>query len=153
MVMGRPTEYTPELADRICTLLATHPWSLNKILKHYDLPCRDTVYLWIHKYKDFSDKYLEARRSQAHILFDDLLDIPDTIPEYEDDKGNDRIDAGMLGRAKLEYEAKKWHTMKMQPKLYDQSKTIEALEGQNSEMKEELIKLRTQLEMQNKKDY
>jgi len=117
--MGRPTNYTPELAEYVCNIISTHACGLNKLKKMYkNFPDKSTIYAWMHTHEEFSNQYLVARQKQATVLADSMLDISDEIPVIEDKDGNERIDSGMLGKAKLNYEILKWHASKMAPKIY-----------------------------------
>ncbi len=151
---GRPTTYNPEIAAYVCDIISTHPHVLNKLNRMYaEFPDATTIYAWMHAHPQFSQQYLEARKAQATVLADSMLDVADTIPVYHDEKGNERIDAGMLGRAKLEYETRKWHASKMAPKIYGDKQIIEQTTSENESLKAELSALRAQLAEKNKSDY
>jgi hypothetical protein len=126
MTAGRPTTYTPELANFVCQMIATHACGLNKLEKMYEqFPHKSTIYGWMYEHKEFSNLYLEARKAQAAVLADSMLDIAERIPTFEDKEGNEKIDAGMLGKAKLDYEILKWHASKMAPKIFGVTKLNE----------------------------
>ena len=151
---GRPTTYTPELAAYVCKTIATHACGLKKLTKMYDaFPSQSTIYAWIYDHPEFSGQYMEARRVQATVLADSMLDIPTEIPIYEDKEGNDRIDAGMLGRAKLDCDILKWHASKMAPKVFGDHKQVEDLQAENERVKQELAEVRAKLNAQNVKEY
>lgn len=81
---GRPTLYTPELAKRICDLVASHPYGLKKLTSLYpDLPEQTTIYLWSHKNDEFFKEYVVAREKQAHLLFDSAIDELEEIEKYK----------------------------------------------------------------------
>lgn len=61
--MGRPSSYTPELADEICVRCVMK--SLNAVCKADDMPAASTVYAWLIEHKEFSDKYARAREARA----------------------------------------------------------------------------------------
>jgi hypothetical protein len=148
--MGAPTKYTVELADKICKLIATHPYGLPTIIKMYDLPDRQCIYNWVNTHDDFFDKYMKAKEQQAHLLVDSLLEIPDEIPIYEDKEGNDRIDSGMLGRAKLKSENLRWSASILAPRHYrDRDKN----EANNNDLHKDIVKRKHDLDEKNKKTY
>lgn len=154
MAGGRPTTYTPELAKYVCEMIATHACGLNKLTKMYEMfPDKSTVYAWMHAHSEFSNQYLEARKSQAAVLADSMLDISENIPVFEDDKGVERIDSGMLGKAKLDYEVLKWHASKMAPKIFGDRQQVEQVTTENDELKKELADLRAKLLEQAKSEY
>lgn len=126
MAGGRPTTYTPELATFVCKMIATHACGLKKLARMYEsFPDSSTIYAWIYDHQEFSGQYFDARRSQAAVLADSMLDLADKIPVGTDSCGNEKIDSGMLGKAKLEYEIAKWHASKMAPRMFGEFKTDE----------------------------
>lgn len=150
---GRPTTYTPELAEFICKMIATHACGIKKLTAMYeDFPHSSTIYAWLYDHKEFSSLYLEARRLQATVLADSMLDIPDNISVFEDKDGNERIDSGILGKAKLNYEILKWHAAKMAPKIFG-DKHVEDLQADNERVKQELQEVKERLDADNRKDY
>lgn len=146
--MGQPTLYTKELADRICHLISTHPSGLDTLIKQYELPPRQTIYNWLNTYPDFFDKYMLAKQQQAHVLADHTLEVSNTIPTYTDKDGNEKIDNGMLGRAKLQMQALIWSAGKLAPKYYG-----EKAEAKNESLKEEALKHSKEIEEKYKKEY
>lgn len=115
---GQPTKYTVELADKICRLISTHPNGLPTLIKMYNLPDRQTIYNWLNKYDNFFDNYMRAKEQQAHILADDMLELADDIPTYEDRDGVERIDNGMISRSKIHMDAIKWSAARLAPRWY-----------------------------------
>ncbi len=148
--LGRPSGYTPEMGERICKLIATHPYGLPTLIQMYDLPERQTIYNWLNHFPDFFDNYMRAKQDQAHILADQILVVSDTIPTYEDKDGNDRIDSGMLGRAKLQMDALRWSASKLAPKWYADNKPEQV---QNTEVHEDVIKRKRDMDEKNKKEF
>ncbi len=154
MAAGRPTSYTPELGAYICKIIATHPHGLNKLCQMYPaMPGKSTIYEWIGIFKEFSELYFEARKIQASVLADYALDLTDNIPEYEDKDGVTRIDSGILGKAKLQFQISAWHAAKMAPKIYGDQKQVEELKGENDRVKAELAELRAKLDKVNLSEY
>jgi hypothetical protein len=77
-IMGRPTLYSPELADEICERIATQPRGLDFICEVEPMfPSARTVAAWIANHPDFLQKYQFARERQATLLFDESLEIAD----------------------------------------------------------------------------
>jgi len=151
---GRPTTYSPEMADYVCKIIATHPYGMNKLAKMYEkFPNTSTLYAWIFDHPEFSRQYLEAKRLQSNVLADSMLDLPEEIPISYDKDGSEKIDSGMLGKAKLDYEIKKWHASKMAPKIWGDAKQVEELTADRERLKQELKDLQERLDAQNKKDY
>lgn len=151
---GRPSTYTPELAAYVCKQIATNACGIQRLSDNdKNFPAKSTVYAWLYDHPEFSNQYLEARRIQATVLADYMLDIPDNIPIFEDKEGNERIDSGMLGKAKIDFEVLKWHASKMAPKIYGDKQIIEQTTSENEQLKTELAELRAKLADQSKSEY
>lgn len=150
---GRPTIYNDELAKYVCDTIATHSCSLKKLAKTYErFPNPDTIFSWIHNKDGFSDLYWNARRNQAAAIADSIAEEYEDVQTFTDNNGIERIDSGMLGRAKLATESKRWFASKMAPKLFG-DKTTEELQDKNQKVEEELAALKLRLEIENKKEY
>jgi len=147
---GQPTKYTKELADKICNLVSTHPVGITTLIRDYGLPDRQTIYNWLNTYIDFFDNYMKAKEKQAHVLADDSLEVCKRIPVYTDKEGNERIDSGMLGRAKLELDAIRWSAGKLAPKWYGDSKHQAPV---NNEVDDDCKKRYQELDQRNKKEF
>lgn len=119
MAAGRPTDFTQEIADEICELIADGT-SLRKICDRPDMPNKATVFRWLAAHQTFSDQYAHARDSQADTLFDDVLAIAD---QY--DSAADKLDVDHIQRAKLRIDARKWMAGKLRPKKYGEKLELE----------------------------
>lgn len=152
--MARPTTYNAELGAYVCKMIATHSCGLKKLEKMYeDFPYHSTIYAWIYDFPEFSAGYLEARRLQAAVLADSMLDISEDISTFEDKDGVERIDSGILGRSKLNYEILKWHASKMAPKIFGDKQIVEQTTSENEALKAEIALMREQLDATSKRDY
>ena len=74
MAMGRPSEFTQEIGDDICSLLVSG-LSLRSICKKDEFPSVGTVLRWVGKDKEFEKQYTRARLEQADVIFDEMLDV------------------------------------------------------------------------------
>jgi len=103
--VGRPTDYTQEIADAICERIADGE-SLRSICSGGDMPNKSTVFRWLARHEEFGDQYARAREAQADSLFDDVLDIANSAaPET-------------VQVARLQVDARKWMAGKLRPKKY-----------------------------------
>jgi hypothetical protein len=68
--MPRLSEYTEEMADKICALVEGGS-NLTKIGQMDDMPCRDTIYKWKRENEAFGNNYTRARQCQGGLS--DLL--------------------------------------------------------------------------------
>jgi hypothetical protein len=153
---GRPSLYTDELANRICEIVAINPCGLPTLCKQFDeLPTPDTIRRWRWDKPEFSAKYTEAKRFQAEIMVESLEEITQNLEQYkyEDKDGAIRLDAGLIGHARLITDTRKWTASKLAPKIYGDRQEVEALSSENAQIKEELKALRAQLAEQNKAEY
>lgn len=119
---GRPTLYSTEMCDRICSLLI-EGHTLRQIGELEGLPGKRTIISWLAKHVEFQHRYARAREMQALIAEDEIIEIAD-------DSSHDYIDRTVNGqkqatfnrqnveRAKLRVEARKWLMSKRMPKRY-----------------------------------
>ena len=111
---GRPSDYLVEVADDICSLLASGE-SLNSICKRKGFPSRNTVYRWLREYKDFRDNYARATDDRAESIFEEMLEIADGA----------EAETASIAKARLQIDARKWILGKMNPKKYSDKQTVE----------------------------
>jgi hypothetical protein len=107
--IGRPSKYSEDLTNEICTRLAGGE-SLNSICKSEHLPCISTVLLWVvdGKHKEFSDKYTCARAAQGFTDADRIREIAALV-------GSGQIEPN-AGRVII--DAYKWTAERNAPKNY-----------------------------------
>lgn len=126
MAGGRPTIYTDELVDEICSRIASGE-SMNSICKSENMPVMSTVMLWLvdGKHARFSEKYAESRRIQAETLADELFDIADNGTNdwmtRNDKDGNEAyiLNGEHVQRSRLRLDTRKWYLSKVLPKFAD----------------------------------
>lgn len=114
--MGRPSDFTQELADRICSELADGR-SLRAICDGDDFPSVGTVLRWVGENKSFQEQYARAREIQAETHADAIVSISDG-PE----SGDDSI---KTARDRLRVDSRKWVASKLLPKKYGDKVTQE----------------------------
>lgn len=128
--MGRPSIYTDELANDICTRLGLGE-SLRKICLDEDMPSLRSVMGWLTTKPDFLQQYTRAREIQAETQFDQLIDIVDQPPElsYVTDKNGElvevKFDSSYVAWMKLRVDTRKWTAARMAPKRYGEHKQAE----------------------------
>lgn len=103
--MGRPSDYSQELADRICEGLSDGK-SLRAICRAEDMPGKTTVFRWLQSNLEFRDQYARAREAGADSLADEMVDIADGLES--DDVQRDR----------LRVDTRKWVASVLKPKKY-----------------------------------
>jgi hypothetical protein len=127
--IGRPVEFTEDIADEICWRL-THGEPLVRICADEHLPHVATIYRWLARFPTFCDMYARAREDQADTNADEILQIADEMPpEYTDEKGRTNIDQTYLAWQKQRIEARKWTAAKLKPRKYGDRMAVEGVEG------------------------
>lgn len=131
---GRPSDYTPELADAICERIAEGE-SLRRICRDDEMPNKSTVFRWLAENGEFATKYAHAREAQADVLADEMVDIADTpmvgVKTKTNDKGEvETTEGDMIEHRKLQISTRQWIAEKLKPKKYGAFKAVE-LTGAN----------------------
>lgn len=117
--MGRPSDYTEELALKICEAVATSTKSLGDICKeHDDFPDVSNVNKWRLRHDEFRVKFAEAKRLQAELLAESLDELAAEKSTYIDSEGNVRVDSGFTAAKRLQVDTRKWIASKLLPKVY-----------------------------------
>lgn len=130
---GRPSDFTPELADAICARLADGE-SLRSVCRDEEMPNKATVFRWLRTLPGFSDQYARAKEESADALSDEMLDIAD---DGRNDwmKRNAEDDAGWVAngenvqRSRIRIDTRKWLASKLKPKKYGDKLGLGAAEG------------------------
>jgi hypothetical protein len=155
--MGRPTDYTPELGERICELVATHDLGLRGLTALYpDLPHKETINRWRRNDPDFRIKYAQAKCQQLEFMTEDLIDIADDgvndWMEMFDKEGESigwRVNGEHIQRSRVRIDTRKWLASKLAPKMYGDALTQE----NNNLIHEDIVKRKHELDERNKKDF
>lgn len=121
--MGRPSSYSPELAERICAEIATTSKSLRTICQSDDMPCVQTILNWLNNNPSFLAQYTRAKEEQADHLVEEMIEIADdgTNDFMTITKGDESYEVEnkeWTSRSKLRVEARKWIASKLKPKKY-----------------------------------
>lgn len=102
---GRPTIYTQELADTICSRISTGE-SVRSIAKDNEMPDASTIHRWaLEDTNGFYKQYAHAKEIGAETE-------AETLEEIAREEGLD------VQRAKLIVDTKKWVMSKKLPKKY-----------------------------------
>jgi len=126
MAAGRPSSYSPEIAQRICDELARGK-SLRRICEADDMPADRTVFRWLDSNEEFRQQYARAREEQAEHYAHEIIEIADdgSNDTYEDDDGHVKTNYDVIQRSRLRVDARKWIAAKLLPKKYGEMKHIE----------------------------
>ena len=105
--IGRPSNYDPEIATEICTLLAEGK-SLNEISKMDGLPCLTAIYNWLRAEPSFASNYARAKEDSADTFAAMMIDAVNG-------PFNDALEVNV---ARLKLDAYKWIACKLKPRSY-----------------------------------
>ena len=122
---GRPTEYTKELGDLICSKISEGN-SVRSIVNNEDMPSSSTIYRWLldEDKSEFWEQYEKARNIQAEQMFEELLDIADDGQnDYIERKNSDGtsyevVNSENIQRSRLRVDTRKWYLSKVLPKKF-----------------------------------
>lgn len=129
--IGRPSLYTPELADAICAEIAIG-YSLRTICKAESMPCVATIFNWFRTHPGFLEQYEKSKEIQADALAEEMLDIADDgTNDWMEKLNADSVPIGWVlngehvQRSRLRLDARKWIASKLKPKKYGDHSTVE----------------------------
>ena len=113
--IGRPSDYTPELAARICVLLSEGA-TLRQIAAMEGMPAYQTVLAWARENKgQFSELYARARADQADWYADRITEISEKAIENPKDSNAYRVAGDLM----------KWACAVRRPHVYGERQQVE----------------------------
>ncbi len=120
--VGRPTDYTQELADKLCAEIAMG-YSVRTICSKEGMPAVTTFFRWIKEKPDFRLQYAYATEERTEAMSEDILDIADDGSNdlMTIQKGNTEYEIEnkeVTNRSRLRVDTRKWLMSKMKPKKY-----------------------------------
>ena len=117
---GRPSIFTPELAESICDLIADGK-SSRQVCAELALSER-VLFNWLKKDAEFMQQYAHAREMQADLLFGQIIAIADTplmgTKTVAKEWGLEVTTGDMIEHRRLQVDARKWLVAKLAPKKY-----------------------------------
>lgn len=127
--MGRPTDYSEELAGQICDRISSSDLGIRAIAKEFNLN-PDTIFAWIYRHPRFSERYARAKETQQEFLAEQILDIADDgSNDYMTIRKGDETynveDREVTTRSKLRVETRKWLMSKLAPKKFGEKATVD----------------------------
>ena len=108
---GRPSEYAPHVAERICRQVGEGHSIRGITSKDPHVPSRATIHRWLKEYPDFRDQYAQAMQQRAEALFDMALEVACGEKDVQ--------------RARLIVDTLKWQAGKLAPKRYGKQVVVE----------------------------
>lgn len=70
--MGRPSKFTPVLAERLLSLVIEHGSLARALASASDLPVERTVYRWLAENEEFRQDYVRAREAGDEPVADEM---------------------------------------------------------------------------------
>lgn len=122
--VGRPTDYTKELAEQICDAIASTTIGLKHICKNNELfPSPSTIYRWLTEKEEFKEMYARAKDIQIDQLAEEILDIADDgsndfMTIVKGDMEYEIENKEVTNRSRLRVDARKWLAAKLRPAKY-----------------------------------
>ena len=125
--VGRPSSYSPGLAERICQRIASGE-NVKDICRDDDMPAVSTVTLWVVSDREgFSALYRRAREAWAYVRADELLDIADdSSGDTIETESGQRINSEFVQRSRLKVETRRWLMSKFAPSVFGDKQTVES---------------------------
>jgi hypothetical protein len=123
-IKGRPTLYSPEIADTILERIASGE-TLRQLCRSEGMPAESTVRLWVLDDRDgFSARYARARDMQLESWGDETIEISDDgsndwmLREGKDGETSWVLNGEHVQRSKLRTESRKWIMSRLKPERY-----------------------------------
>lgn len=119
--IGRPTEFSLELASEICLALATSTEGIGPLCKkNEDWPHSATVFKWRILHKEFGEMYARAKQQQVEALVDEIIEIADDTSQDTliTDEGKEVVNHEHINRSRLRIDTRKWLAAKLAPRVY-----------------------------------
>jgi hypothetical protein len=102
--MGRPSDFTPDMGDRICQSLSSG-LSLRQTCQQEGIPAMGTVLRWVKDFPAFREQYARAREDLQEFWAEDILSVSDDPTITSDQK-------------RIMVDSRKWLLSKLAPKKY-----------------------------------
>jgi hypothetical protein len=116
--VGRPTNYQPRMAAKICEAIAEGR-SLREICGEPGMPSRESVRRWHARHEDFRQQYDAARLLAADLIADDINDMLDALPDAVRAAAAAGINENAVVSAhRTQLDGKKWLLSKIAPARY-----------------------------------
>jgi hypothetical protein len=119
MITGRPSKYTEERAEQICSRIVEGE-SPRSICSAADMPDKATVFRWLARYPDFRDQYWAAKECLMITMMDEMLEIADDSSQdtlFTRD-GRPYANEEWIARCRLRIRARRWLMSKLALKKY-----------------------------------
>jgi len=123
---GRPPRFTPELAAKICGLIATGS-TLRAAAKACGVGWR-TVARWNVEHPEFRAAYEQARETRTLVWAEECIDIVDDARgDYVENSktGKPEFNRENVHRAKLRVDERHWQMARLDPRLWSDRSSVD----------------------------
>lgn len=114
--VGRPTKYTTDIADKICSQIVVGR-SLRSICLAEDMPDLVTIYSWLRNHPEFLKQYDVATSERTETQQEMLLEMGDIAIRHAENV-DPKAAGAVVSAYKLKADNFKWSMSKMKPKKY-----------------------------------
>lgn len=121
--VGRPTNYTQELADEICAYIA-EGYTLRRLCAMEGMPGIRTFFTWLRVHEEFAQQYARAKEESCDALFEEMLAIAEETPDVVSKTHFKKCNAAVQAQ-RLRVDAIKWQLSKIKPKKYSEKQQHE----------------------------
>ena len=124
--VGRPARYTPELATRICNLIATGS-TLRSAARACGIGWR-TIARWNAQQPEFREAYESARETRTLVWAEQCLDIVDNATgDYVKNPKTGKLELNRenVHRAKLRVDERHWQMARLDPRLWGDKQQVD----------------------------
>lgn len=129
--MGRPSIFTPELADEICEFLETGG-TLTAFCEKNGAPSYETIRRWLRDNEEFRAKYARAREESAHASAELIQNLAKKAETGDLDSN----------AARVAIDAHKWLAGKRKPKVYGDRQILDVGEDTLAKLSDERVHAR-----------
>jgi hypothetical protein len=112
--VGRPSKYSQELADIICSELMLGK-SLRTVTQPEGMPSIVTIFAWMRIHPEFLNQYTRAKQESADAMAEDILYLADSTEQDKD----------AINKTRLQVDTRKFLMAKMKPKKYGDSSALD----------------------------
>ena len=114
--MAYSVEEKQKIFDEICEIIVNGK-SLRSALSKVNKSAQ-TFFIWLREDEFKSKQYARATEERAELMFEDMFDIADEIPQIIETKFGNSIDTGHIQDKRVRIDTRKWALSKMMPKKY-----------------------------------
>lgn len=114
--VGRPSDYTQEIADTICEQISQGK-SLRSICREENMPSGVTIFSWLRTNPEFLSQYDRATSERTETQQEMILEIGDEAIVHAE-TSDPKASGAIVSAYKLKADNLKWSMSKMKPKKY-----------------------------------